>query len=161
MARAWRPAAAAFRQGAVGTAIAKLVDGMWGQPGLSKLFPERVQTALRNARAMRVLTDAKDPFPTMAPEAIGTLRMPVLLLRGERTSALHRLVVDELARALRVAELVIVRGAGHAAPVENSLCFNSALLGFLARQAGETRWREATARLQRTSGTGRGGLKTA
>jgi pimeloyl-ACP methyl ester carboxylesterase len=131
MASAWEPAAAAFRQEDERAAIAMLIDAMWGQPGFSMRAPRNVEKALRNARAMRVLTGAKDPFPAIAGEAIGALRMPVLLACGERTSPLHRHLVNEVARALPAAELVVVGGAGHAAPAENSQGFNSALLRFL------------------------------
>jgi pimeloyl-ACP methyl ester carboxylesterase len=60
------------------------------------------------------------------------LRIPVLIITGENTIKLHRLVNEELARLLPKAEQAIIPNAGHGSPRENPQAFNKAVLRFFA-----------------------------
>ncbi len=132
MNRTWRPAARAFAEGRDHDAIQWLTDGMWGRSVYRDMPQARKDTALRNAAAMRLLTQAVDPFPDLPRTAVAALTMPVLLVRGAQASALHRQVLDELAAVLPRARSTVVRSAGHASPAENPQGFNDAVRGFLA-----------------------------
>jgi pimeloyl-ACP methyl ester carboxylesterase len=129
---AWRPARAMFDRGEDARAMQLLVDAMAGRPVFDALPLDRVASALRNRDAMATLTRADDPFPYLPREQVGALAMPVLLLRGEHTSALHAHVMDELASALPHAQASVIPAAGHAAPSENPQAFNACVLSFLA-----------------------------
>ena len=134
MADVWLIAAAAFERGDDRRAMQVLTDGMWGRPAFESLPPVRVEAVLRNASAMKALTQAIDPFPDLDRNAVARLTSPVLLLRGEHASPLHARVVDELAGVLPFASRAVIAGAGHGSPVENADAFNAAVLGFLTGQ---------------------------
>jgi pimeloyl-ACP methyl ester carboxylesterase len=129
----WQPAARAFDRGRDRDAIALLVNGMWGRPVFASLPPERAAAALRNATAMQVLTHAADPFPDLPRTDVARIQVPTLLLHGEHASALHVRGIEALAGVMPHASRAIIRGAGHASPVENPEGFNAAVLRFLAK----------------------------
>ena len=76
--------------------------------------------------------------------------MPILIITGENTIRIHKLVNDELARLLPKAERATIPKAGHGSARENPQAFNDAVLIFLAHQpklnvtAVEWRMREGT-----------------
>lgn len=131
MGRSWRPAARAFDAGRDHEALRCLTDGMWGRPVYDAMPMARRDVASRNVGAMRLLTQAADPFPELPRDSVAMLTMPVLLVRGAHASALHRLGLDELAAVLPKARRTVIDCAGHASPAENPAGFNGAVLGFL------------------------------
>jgi len=58
--------------------------------------------------------------------------MPILIVTGENTIRIHKLVNEELARLLPKAERATIPKAGHGSPRENPQAFNQAVLKFLA-----------------------------
>ena len=68
------------------------------------------------------------------PPALGRLtaiRLPTLLLVGDRDSPVIRRIVDTLAARISGAEVVRIRGAGHMVNMERPAEFNRAILEFL------------------------------
>jgi pimeloyl-ACP methyl ester carboxylesterase len=60
--------------------------------------------------------------------------MPVLIVRGEHTDDLHRMIVEELATLLPTAERLVIPRAGHGSPRQNPAVFNAAVVAFLNRR---------------------------
>jgi pimeloyl-ACP methyl ester carboxylesterase len=60
------------------------------------------------------------------------LRIPVLIITGENTIRIHKLVNQELARLLPKADQAMIPNAGHGSPRENPQAFNEAVLKFFA-----------------------------
>ena len=79
----------------------------------------------------QALALSSDPFPVLAREAIRRLRVPTLVVTGQNTIEVHRLVDEELTRLLPNVESMTIPNAGHASPRENSSAFNEAVLVFL------------------------------
>jgi pimeloyl-ACP methyl ester carboxylesterase len=131
LADAWQPAADAFLRGHDQHALQLLTDGMWGRPVFDRLPAQRVTAALRNAAAMRAIVQSADPFPDLPRPAVARLSMPTLLVQGEHASALHRMVMDELAGTMAGAVRAVIPAAGHGAAWENPETFNAVLLEFL------------------------------
>jgi pimeloyl-ACP methyl ester carboxylesterase len=127
----WRAAGDAFDSGEPQRAMQLLIQGMWGRPMLESWPDDRVDAAMRNAGAMNQLTRMRDPFPSLDRSAVARLAMPVLLVQGEQTSALHRQVMNELAQGLCAAKRIEVPNAGHGSPNENPRAFNAAVERFL------------------------------
>jgi hypothetical protein len=75
-------------------------------------------------------TLSSDPFPRLSKEKVRRLRIPVLIITGENTIRIHRLVNEELARLLPKAERATIPRAGHFSPRENPQAFNEAVLKF-------------------------------
>ncbi len=134
----WHPAGAAFALGCDRFAVQLLIDGMWGSPIFESLPSQRQNLALRNAASMRLHTQASDPFPSFPRDSVNDLATPSLLVCGERSSALHRCVMEELVGAIPFAARVVIADAGHGSPSEQPEAFNAAVLRFLARSAPES-----------------------
>jgi pimeloyl-ACP methyl ester carboxylesterase len=131
MRNVWRAAAAAFGQGEQRRAMRILSEGMWGRPVLESWSSQRIDVVMRNVVAMQALTGASDPFPDLDRRAVSGLPMPALLVQGERTSKLHRYVMDALGQVMYRAKRVEIANAGHGSPNENPEAFNAAVMPFL------------------------------
>ena len=69
----------------------------------------------------------------LAREAVQRLTVPTLIVEGEQTIKLHKLVDDELLRCLPGSERVSIPHATHRSSGENPEAFNSAVLTFLRK----------------------------
>jgi pimeloyl-ACP methyl ester carboxylesterase len=128
----WIPANAAFHLGLDTVGLQLLVDGISGRPCFSSLSRERLEIVLRNARAMKRLTNLADAFPDLDRGEVAALTVPVMLMEGALSSKLHRSVMAEVALVLPAAPRMIVPDAGHAIPSDNPSAFIQAALAFLA-----------------------------
>jgi pimeloyl-ACP methyl ester carboxylesterase len=77
---------------------------------------------------------ASSPF-TAAQAA--TISVPALLLGGEQSPALFRVILDELECSLPCAQRITLPGVSHGLYLENSRAFNRAVLDFLVPTALE------------------------
>jgi non-heme chloroperoxidase len=134
MTTIWTPATEAFKRGDDEGAMRILVDGLGGKGRFDNLSPEARTVALQNSLFFKAATSSSDPFPSLAKDKVRQLRIPVLIVTGENTIGIHKLVNEELARLLPKAEQAIIPDAGHGSPRENPQSFNEAVLKFLAKQ---------------------------
>ena len=63
---------------------------------------------------------------------LGRLRMPVLLMHGERTHRVTLAIVEQLAERISRGIQLRIRGAGHMGPVTHTEAFNAGVQRFLA-----------------------------
>jgi pimeloyl-ACP methyl ester carboxylesterase len=131
MTTIWQPAAAAFKKGDDEGAMRFLVDGFTGKGSFDRLPPASRAFAVQNSRFFKANTLCSDPFPNLSKDKVRRLRIPVLIITGENTIRIHRLVNEELARLLPKAERTTIPKAGHGSPRENPQAFNEAVLNFL------------------------------
>jgi non-heme chloroperoxidase len=124
------PAANSFRQNDVQHAMETFVNGMAATNRFDGLSPGARADAMRNARSIEALCLSADPFPVLSRVELGRLRIPTLVVTGENTIRIHKLVNGELARLLPNVKSVTIAGAGHGSPRENSSAFNEAVLEF-------------------------------
>jgi pimeloyl-ACP methyl ester carboxylesterase len=135
VATVMNPAAEYFRKGDVQHAMSIFVNGMAATNRFDSLSPEARADVMRNARSIEALALSSDPFPALAREDLRRLRVPTLIVTGENTIPVHRLVDEELTRLLPNVESVTIPNAGHASARENSSAFNEAVLAFLVSDA--------------------------
>jgi pimeloyl-ACP methyl ester carboxylesterase len=113
--------------------VRAFIDGVIG-PGAFDQMPSSVrEVTLQNARTLAAevgLTPERDPFTC---DDARRIRVPTLLLRGERSPAFLHRILDELARCLPHYETVTIPAASHAMHVQNPLAYNEAVLRFLAQ----------------------------
>lgn len=128
------PAREAFERGDDAAGVALLTGGIVGAEAAATITAEAMARRLENALSIRRLTLSSDEFPMIAPEAVAALRMPVLLLAGERTPPIHDVVFRRLCQAMPQAEVVRIAGAGHGAARDNPADFNRVVLDFLSRR---------------------------
>jgi pimeloyl-ACP methyl ester carboxylesterase len=135
-ASAVEPARRAFARGDSAEALRRFVDGMTGRPGGFDALPPAARTALlRLAFELRLelTTDPAAYMPALACREVGGVRNSVLLVTGERSPRLFRIITDELGRCLPAAETMSVPRAGHFAHADNPLFYNAVVLRFLIR----------------------------
>lgn len=127
------PVAKAFKAGDDKGAMRIFVNGMSGTRGFDNLPPERVAAIMQNSRAMKAIAVSSDLQPNLPQEKVGRLNLPILIIAGENTIKIHKLVNEKLARLLPKAERATIPKAGHGSARENPQAFNETVLKFLAR----------------------------
>ena len=134
-ATALRPAKTAVQAGEVDTGLRLWLDSFMGLGALDQLPASVVGRIMDNIRLIgfepMVLSDITGEITRQEAAAI---RNPALLLTGDESAAMFRLVMDELARWLPLAHRVMIPRASHLLHVMNPDEFNAAVLAFLAGQ---------------------------
>jgi pimeloyl-ACP methyl ester carboxylesterase len=111
-------------------AARELIDWTQGGPGgFGALAPDVQRGLLDNAST--VGPTMSTPRPHVTREMLGTLRIPTLVLRGERTRLYYSLIADAIAGVVPGARDARLPGAGHMTIVENPDAAASVLLDFL------------------------------
>jgi non-heme chloroperoxidase len=109
-------------------------DGANGRPGsfdqLSAAARER--TVGHSAELRReLLAERRDYMPALDCASLGRRVMPVLLLQGEQSPRMYRVITTELARCLQSDTVISVPNAGHSIHTTNAALFNQTVLRFL------------------------------
>lgn len=125
------PANEAFRRGDDEAAAALMTGGINGAAS-SVNGGDAYQRRLQNVRAMRMLALSSNEFPLLPPAALAALAMPVLLVSGHDTPAIHALTFDNVCAAMPQARVERVAAAGHGVAREQPAAFNARALQFLA-----------------------------
>lgn len=125
------PANAAFRRGDDEEAIAIMTRGINGATSAGH-HGAGLERRMQNLRAMRMLALSSNEFPLLAPAALAALTMPVLLLSGEDTAAIHAHTFANVCGAMPQARVERVPGAGHSVSRDQPERFNTLALAFLA-----------------------------
>lgn len=135
MTTIWEPAAAAFKAGDDQGAMRILVDAFAGTGRFDHLPDAARAAVMQNSRFFKANALSSDPFPNLSREKVRRLRLPVLIITGENTIKIHKLVNEELARLLLKSEQAVIPKAGHGSPRENPEAFNEAVLKFFVQLA--------------------------
>jgi len=125
------PAQRAFRRGDDDQALQTFAHGVLGKETYERLPEERKQQARENLGALRAQLLGAG-FPPLDEEDVRGIRVPTLLMTGQRSPAFLLRLTEHLQRLLPNAERVDIAGASHAMQEENPGAVNEAILGFLA-----------------------------
>ena len=87
--------------------------------------PERAELVFEKVRAMAMTQ------PNMTPDQLKTISVPVLVLDGEEEELIVLDQTREMAQLISNAELKLMKGVGHFAPLQKSAEFNTIVLEFL------------------------------
>jgi pimeloyl-ACP methyl ester carboxylesterase len=128
-----RPSDKAFAAGRIDDAIGILTGGINGRDS-EAMSEAGLAGRRRNAQAMRALALSSEAYPALDLQALAALEIPTLLLRGERTQAIHRAVSSALAALMPQTRTIEVPSAGHGVHRDNPVLFNAVVLRFLAAQ---------------------------
>jgi pimeloyl-ACP methyl ester carboxylesterase len=121
MDNVWKPAAQAFRANDNEKALQVTTDWFGahqsptvGEPvGYATLPPEAHRYMLENLLEWRALTTSRDAFPPLARKEAGKIRLPALVMAGDHSLELLKLIAEELERVLPNARRVVLPGATH------------------------------------------------
>ena len=105
------------------------VDAING-PGAWAGTPEPFRQLVRD-NAWTVVGTGRETFPPVSCTEFGSLKMPVLLVQGELTTAIFHQVVAEESKCLPQAKVVTIPKAGHPSPLINPDAFREAATSFL------------------------------
>jgi pimeloyl-ACP methyl ester carboxylesterase len=135
LANAFGPARLAFARGDAETGVRTFIDGVIGPGAFDRFSPMERGMMLDNAgpEAIETATPPEDYFPAFAPADVSRLTLPVLLVQGETSPRMFGEITELLARALPVAERVVIPAASHGMHGQNPEAYNAAVLDFLAR----------------------------
>jgi pimeloyl-ACP methyl ester carboxylesterase len=128
------PAQRAFRRGDDDRALQAFARGVLGKETYERLPEERRQQARENLGTLRAQLLGAG-FPPLDEKDVRGIRIPTLLMTGQRSPAFLLRLTEHLQRLLPNAERVDIAGASHAMQEENPGAVNEAILGFLARHA--------------------------
>ncbi|MEW6271175.1 MAG: alpha/beta hydrolase [Thermodesulfobacteriota bacterium] len=132
-ARGVGPAQAAFERGDLERGLECFARAVLGPVGVARMTEARRQQARDNLATFAVqLTRMK--FPLLDPDGVRRVTVPTLLLSGEQSPPLMRLLTDRLQELLPHAERVDLPDACHDAHVDNPFAVTDAILSFLARR---------------------------
>jgi non-heme chloroperoxidase len=135
MDRLWEPAGQAFRRGDKVEALRVSLDFFIAPGALSQVPAEVRQFLEDNLREWEALTTSRDAFPMLAKRRVAQLLMPTLLLTGDQTLPIHRLLNDEIARVLPQAQRIRLPEATHDMWNEQPEACGAVVLQFLGKHA--------------------------
>ena len=131
MKRIQDPARAAFAAGDDEGAMRFFVDGFATPGRFDALPPEARLGVMQNAGFFRMMARSQKPYPDIPNASLRRLRMPVLVITGEKTIAIHRRIDEELSRLIPRARSATIPAAGHGSPRENPRVFTEVVENFL------------------------------
>ena len=129
----WRPAGEACRKEQPETALRIACDYFAGKDSYDRFPPEARRMLMSNIREWKALTISQEPFPMLDRELVRGLKVPTLLITGEKTLTPLRMIIEELSRVLPAAERVTIPGATHDMWLQEPEACGKATLDFLGR----------------------------
>jgi pimeloyl-ACP methyl ester carboxylesterase len=140
------PSAEAFKNGDLEAGVRQFMEGICVRPGCFDASPEAGRTELIKTQGpmlglemLAMMTDMARAMPTLACEALAKLKLPKLLVTGERSPAGLLLITAELEYCMEGESHVMVPDAGHGMHSANPTFYNGAVLAFLQRARGSAR----------------------
>ncbi len=140
MSKIWEPTTRGFRAGDE-AGVKAAIDG-FGEIGYSgsdekmtfaALPPEVQSFILENAHEWKALTMSKDAFPGLPWSAVKGIKAPTLLLSGQRTLELQKVIDKKLEGLLPQVQRIILANATHEMWSEQPEECRKAALAFLAK----------------------------
>ena len=129
----WRPAGEAFRRDDPETALRIACDYFAGKGSYDQVPAEFRQSLVDNVREWKALTTSRDAFPMLQRDSVRNLKLPILLLTGEKTLAPLRMINNALTQLLPNAEQVTIPGATHDMWIQDPERCGQATVNFLAK----------------------------
>ncbi len=112
-------------------ALGEFVYPRLGEDWKKKLGRRRLEEWRHNIHAAPAWLDAVVAFDP-GPGPMAGLQPPALIVRGENTRTLYRVLTDAVAECIPHAQRDVVPDAGHGAPVDNPGYFNDLLNRFVS-----------------------------
>jgi pimeloyl-ACP methyl ester carboxylesterase len=131
MRRIQDPAREAFAAGNDEDAMRYIVDGFAKAGRFDSLSSEARIGVMQNAGFFRMIVRSENPYPDISRRDLFSLRIPVLVITGEKTVEIHRRIDEELSKTIPRARSAMIPNAGHGSPRENPGAFTEVVENFL------------------------------
>jgi pimeloyl-ACP methyl ester carboxylesterase len=131
MRRVEEPARNAFAAGDDEGAMRYFVDGFSKAGRFDSLSPEARLGVMQNAGFFQMIVRSDNPYPDISRRDLLSLRIPVLVVTGEKTIEIHRRIDEELSKTIPRARSASIPNAGHGSPRENPEAFTEVVENFL------------------------------
>lgn len=127
---AWYSARRAFDNNSPEEGVKCFIDSVNGHAVFDSLSPSAKEKLMDNAPELSAETRSSQYFSTFSCADAGRIFAPTLILRGESSPDMFRLINDELANCLSNAEQTVIPHASHAMSSHNPNDFNLRVLSF-------------------------------
>jgi non-heme chloroperoxidase len=129
-----RPSREAFAAGGPEEALAVAVRYFAGPNGVEELPAEFRDMLFANIEDWRAITASPNVFPPVTRDEMAKISVPVLLISGEKTAPVHRLVDPELARVIPGSKRIVIAEGSHDMCSEQPEACARAIADFIAGQ---------------------------
>lgn len=119
------------------SALRDYLEIILGPRGFERVPPRARAVMLENLHTLEPMLNGMNSAPPFTAEDAANLTTPTLLMDGEQSPALFRVVMNELERSLPNAQRITLPGVSHGLHLENPRAFNRAALDFLVPTALE------------------------
>ncbi len=86
-----------------------------------------------NILELRAVVSEENIFPPLDCDEIKTLKMPVLLIKGDKSPEILTVIIDELATCIDNNEVTTLPNCSHGLEYENPIEFNKIVLDFISK----------------------------
>ena len=88
---------------------------------------------MNNILELRAVVFTENLFPPLDCDEIKTLKIPVLLIKGDRSPEILTVIIDELDSCIDNNELVTLPNSSHGLEFQNPIEFNKIVLDFISK----------------------------
>lgn len=124
------PAVRAYRRGDDEAAMRAFGHGVFGKASFENISPERKQQARDNVGADRAQVLGAG-LPPISDDEVRRVSVPVMLIVGDRSPAIMRLMSDHLDEILPNSRKVFIANASHLMHEDNPKAVNDVIMKFL------------------------------
>ncbi len=133
-AKVFTPTAEAFKNNNDKKAVEIFVGGVTMDSLYFSQAPQQQKDIMMdNIVELRALVSTENLLPPLDCDEIKTLKMPVLLIKGDKSPEILTLIIDELDSCIANNELVTLPNSSHGLEYENPIEFNRIVLDFISK----------------------------
>jgi pimeloyl-ACP methyl ester carboxylesterase len=128
------PTAEAFKNNNDKKAVELFIGGVLADSLYFSQAPQQQKDIMMdNLLELKAAVSTENLFPPLVCDDIKTLKMPVLLIKGDRSPEILTLIIDELDSCIANNELVTLPNSSHGLEYENPIEFNRIVLDFISK----------------------------
>ncbi len=132
VAKVFIPTAEAFNNNNDKKAVELFIGGVLMDSLYFSQAPQQQKDIMMdNILELRAVVSEENIFPPLDCDEIKTLKMPVLLIKGDRSPEILTVIIDELATCIDNNEVATLPNCSHGLEYENPIEFNRIVLFFI------------------------------
>jgi pimeloyl-ACP methyl ester carboxylesterase len=133
-AKVFIPTAEAFKNNNDKKAVEIFIGGVLMDSLFFSQAPQQQKDMMmNNILELRAIVFTENLFPPLDCDEIKTLKIPVLLIKGDRSPEILTVIIDELDSCIDNNELVTLPNSSHGLEFQNPIEFNKIVLDFISK----------------------------